>query len=201
MAATISSDIRALVDSFVDDLSALIRTEAFGSIQQLLGGEIPVPFAPARRGRPAKAGKKRGRPDGSGKRAKSGKRVRRSPEDLDAMAASVHDFVRANPGSSSEAISKGVGIPSKELKRPMQMLLANGKIRMEGQKRGATYHAGAGRATKKKRAGKKTGRRRGAKKRGAKRAAKKATRRTGGKKRARKAGKKTGGKTTTRKAA
>ncbi len=186
MAATSSSDVRALVDSFVDDLSGLIRAEALGSIQQLLGGEVPVPFAPARRGRP-RAGKKRGRPVGSGKRAKSGKRVRRSAEDLDAMAASIHDYVRSNPGLGSEAISQGVGIPSKELKRPMQMLLASGRIRMEGQKRGATYHAGGGRGTKKKR--------------GAKRAGKKATRRKGGKKRARKAGRKTGRQATARKTA
>ncbi len=180
-----SSDVRALVDSFVDDLSALIRAEAVDSIHRMLGGgEVPIPFdAFARRTRPAKAGKKRGRPVGSGKRAKAGKRVRRSAEDLDAMAASIHDYVRANPGFGSEAISQGVGIPSKELKRPMQMLLANGKIRMEGQKRGATYHAGAGRGTKKKRGAKKAGRRRG------------------GKKRTRKTAKKTGRKTTTKKAA
>ncbi len=81
--------------------------------------------------------------------ASGGERVRRSAEDLDALAASVHAEVQSNPGLRVEEISAAIGVPSKELKRPVQMLLADGKLRTEGQKRGTQYFAagsGAGRS-------------------------------------------------------
>lgn len=140
----LDATIRASVDAFVDELTEIIRQAALESVREALAAE----GAPARRGpgRPRKASSMAAaRPA-----RKSGKRIRRSIEDLEKMAKSILAFVKANPGCGIVDISKAMRTPNKDLKRPIQMLIAEKKLRTEGQKRGTTYHAGAARGGKKK---------------------------------------------------
>jgi hypothetical protein len=171
-------DIRTLVDQFVSDLSARVREQALDSVRAALGDSA----APRRRGRgrPRKAAKRGpGRPPkaarrGPGRPPKAGRRARRSSADLEATAAKVLAYVRSNAGQRLEEIGKGLRTATAGLKRPIQVLVAEGKLRTEGQKRGTRYFAGgrgkanaakkAGRrAAKRGKAGKARGRRRGAK--------------------------------------
>jgi len=186
MPTTQDRDLRERVDAFVNDLSELIRQAALDAVQSALGDD----GAPVRRGpgRPRKAtkkaaGRKPGRPRKS-VAATAGKRIRRTAEDLEALASDILGYVRKLPGEGVEAISRGIGVASKELKRPIQALLAEGKLRTEGQRRGTTYYAGGGRTAKK----------------ATRKAKKKATRRTT-KKFTRKTSKKAGRKKAKRKAA
>lgn len=149
-------ELRARVDAFVADLSETIRQAALESVRQALGGGAS---APAPRGRkPAKAAGRKA----PARRAKKGGRVRRSAEDLGQLSTSFLTYVRGNPGQRLEQIGTGMGVDTKELKRPVQLLLADGAIRTEGQRRGTKYFAG-GRA-KVAKAGRKAGKRKGAKK-------------------------------------
>ena len=91
----------------------------------------------------------------------SKKRGRRSAEDLEKTAARILAYVKTHPGKGVTAIAKALRRSSKDLKRPVQMLLAAKKIRTEGQRRGTTYFAGAGGGTRKKAAKRKTGKKRG----------------------------------------
>ncbi len=172
MAATANSDLRARVDAFVVDLTAAIRQSALEAVRSALdlNGASPAP-----RGRPAKAGKRTTR---KARPSKKGGRIRRTTEDLDAMGAAITDHVQVNPGARLEQISSAIGEPSKDLKRPIQILLAAGRLRTEGKKRGTMYFASSGRATKKKRTARKQANRRKAGKKRAKRTAKRATRKT-----------------------
>jgi hypothetical protein len=88
--------------------------------------------------------------------ASKGERVRRSTEDLEELAASIRAHVQANPGARLEEISADIDVPSKDLKRPVQLLLGNGELRTEGQKRGTRYFLGSGEVAAKSRPANKT---------------------------------------------
>jgi hypothetical protein len=126
--------IQERVDAFAQELSALIRQAAVESVEQALSGAA----APVRKkagGRPArKATAKKARTKGAG-----GKRIRRSPEELEALAGTVTGFLKKNPESSLEEISAGVEIPSAELKKPIADMLAAKALKKKGQKRGTRY--------------------------------------------------------------
>lgn len=165
--STIENDVRARVDEFVDELTLLIRRAALEAVHEALaGGSLP---AAPRRGRPA------GRKAKTGGRKKTarksgGKRIRRTAEDLADLASGLVDYIRAHPGERLENISAALGATSKELRRPVQMLLAEGKLRTEGQRRGTTYFVGSGGkgAPKKKAGGRKAKRKTSKKKRSTK---------------------------------
>ena len=179
MNTLLDTDIRARVDAFVADLSVLIHQAALGAVQEALGGAP----APARRGpgRPRKAATngRRKAPGRKAKATKAGGRLRRSAEDLDALAGTVLSHIRSNPGQRLEEIGVAMGSPTSELKRPISKLMEAGSLRTEGQRRGTKYFAGRGGKRKTtKAAARKAGKKRGTRK--------KAGRRKGGRKRTKK---------------
>jgi hypothetical protein len=157
----LGSGLRARVDAFVADLSQLIREEALDAVRQALGASAaPAP----RRTRKAAPVARKGRG-----------RSRRSSADLESLASALQSHVKSNPGQRLEQIGAAMGIDTKELKRPVQLLLGAGSLRTEGQRRGTKYFAGGGsrrgsKARGSKRGRRKTARRKAGKRRGARRA-------------------------------
>jgi len=149
---SIEAQIQERVSAFVEELGGLVRQAALEAVQEVLAGEAPA--APSRRtgGRKKKAARK-GAPSKS--KAAGGKRIRRSAADLKAISGDIIAFVKANQGSGAGAIAKGLGVATKELKRPVDELLEGKKLRKEGERRATKYFVGAGRrrakATSKKR--------------------------------------------------
>lgn len=134
----IDSELRARVESFVADLSEIIRRSALESVREALGAEGAAPVRAARRvARTAKAA-------GAPRKSARGGRVRRSSADLERLSADFLSYVKAHSGERLEQIGIGMGVPTKELKRPVQLLLEAGQVRTEGQRRGTRYFAGAG---------------------------------------------------------
>ncbi|MBM3978404.1 MAG: hypothetical protein FJ299_15625 [Planctomycetes bacterium] len=123
------NDLRARVDAFVADLAVLIRQSALEAVQEALGaGAAP------RRGP--------GRPRGSGKApkaARGGKRAKRDPQAVLAMADKVHGIVKAKPGQSVEQIGKALRMPTKALTLPIRKLLEAKRVKTKGQRRGTRY--------------------------------------------------------------
>jgi len=109
-------------------MQELVRQSALEAVQEALGA----------------AGTATPRRNSARASAAAGKRVRRSADGLAQIGASILDYVRANPGEGVEVISAALGMTSKELRRPIQMLIADGKLKTKGQKRGTTYFAGRG---------------------------------------------------------
>jgi len=176
------------VDAFVQDLSDLIRQAALEAVQEALGGDLP---APPRVGR-KQARRKRTRRKQATRRAAATpaaggrrKRIRRSAEDLSRMAEQVLAHVRANPGERLELIGAALEESTKDLRRPVQQLLADGELRTEGQRRGTTYFAtggGSARAARKATRRKKASRKKATRKKATR---KKATRKQATRKKAR----------------
>jgi hypothetical protein len=135
--STLDTDLRSRIDSFLNELSALVKKTALDSVHAALGNGV----APTRR-RP-------GRPRGTAtaKRPAATADGKRTPEQVQADAERIASYVRANPGSRLEQIAAGLGTGSQELKLPVIKLLAARTLRKTGQKRGTQYFAGGG-ATK-----------------------------------------------------
>ena len=125
----IDDELRARIDAFIEDISELVRAQAVEAVGKALGGEIPVPLS-----RPKGGGKAQ-----SSSPKKSGKRIRRSPEDLEKLADTIMKYVEKHEGCRMEALSAGLGMPAKDVRRPLQILLEEGTLKTKGQKRGTQY--------------------------------------------------------------
>lgn len=67
------------------------------------------------------------------------RRGRRAGGAIDEETLLAH--VRAHPGQRGEQISQALGLDTKALRPVMKRLIAAGKVRTEGQRRGMTYSA------------------------------------------------------------
>jgi hypothetical protein len=137
-------EIHDRINNFLGELSSLVRRAALEAVHEALG----TGAAPAKRGPGRPRGSVRrgpGRPRKAGPVARAGKRVRRSAEDLEAIAVRVLAHVKANAGHRLEEIGRALKTDTAILKRPISNLLAARQLRTEGQKRGTKYFAGGGR--------------------------------------------------------
>ena len=76
--------------------------------------------------------------NGSAARASGG---RRSSTDVEQVGASLLAYVRNNPGQRGEDIAEAMGTDSKTIRLPMKKLIAEGKVRTKGERRGMRYYA------------------------------------------------------------
>jgi hypothetical protein len=126
----IERQIRQRIESFVAELSGLIRRTALDSVRQALsGGRLTS-------GRDAAIS--RSRPKGA----------KRSAAEIQSTARAVINWVRRNPGRGVEHIARGLGSSTKDLVLPIKKLLSEKKLSSQGQKRATKYFAGAKRAKK-----------------------------------------------------
>jgi hypothetical protein len=132
MPTHLDTEIQSRIQSFLDELSGLVKAQALEAVHEALGGTA----APARRGpgRPRKVSMRPGR-----KPRAMGKRVRRSPADLAQLQATVLAAVRAKQGQRLEEIGKALKTDTAVLKRPVAMLVASKKLKTQGKKRGTKY--------------------------------------------------------------
>lgn len=155
--ADIDRQIRDRINSFVYELTELLRRSALDTISDALRGNAA-----------ATAGKLGGQRAGRGKAtavARRGHGGKRSADEIEAMAGNVVQYVKANPGKGVEQISQALGVPSRDLTLPIRKLVGTGKLSTQGHKRATKYfppgepaspRAGRGR---KKKAAKRGGRR------------------------------------------
>ena len=131
----LDTEIQSRISSFLDELSMLVKRQALEAVHEALGEAA----GPARRGpgRPRTVSMRPGRKPRM--MARGGKRVRRSPEDLAKLQASLMSQIRSKKGQRLEEIGKALKTDTTVLKRPIAMLLAAKKVRTEGKKRGTKY--------------------------------------------------------------
>lgn len=129
MPLNINQQIESSIQSFVAELTTLVKAAAVESVSSALGGQA----ASTRRGpgRPRGSGAK---PSG-GKPARRARKGRRSSGDLEATAAKFLAHVKANDGQRLEEIGRALKMDTADLKRPAQVLLAAKAVRTTGAKR------------------------------------------------------------------
>lgn len=128
--------IQQTIEIFVQDLRSLLSQAARERLISVLGGEK----APAARSSGQSSTRTTQRPP------KSGRRVRRSAEQLGEVQERVLTVLAKTPGLTSEQLQEAVGMEKHELQRPLQLLRDEHKIRTTGQKRAMRYFPGAGKA-------------------------------------------------------
>ena len=122
------TEIRSKVDSFVSEISDMLRTAALGSVSMALGVEELPRQRTARRGP--------GRPPAA---KVGGPRGKRSSQDVEALGQKVLSHVRSNPGQRLEEIGRALKRDTSGLKLPVSKLMAAKKLKTTGQKRGTKY--------------------------------------------------------------
>ncbi len=146
--------IQAHVASFVRDLTAMIRESALETVRAALGEAVTKKRGP---GRPRGSRSTKAKAKATTRRRK-GKRIRRSTEDVEALGARILAHLKANPGQGVTEIARALRRTSKDLKLPIQKLLADKKLKTKGERRGTKYFAGGRGPTRKTAAQKKAAR-------------------------------------------
>ena len=137
------AQLRALVDQFVEDISSLVRESALEAVEEVLGqAQGRAARAPRPAGKPKAASRSKAR------RAKGGRRIRRSPEQMEEIGNAVLKYVKANPGQRLEEIGVGMETDTHDLKRPIFLLIEAGALKTTGQKRGTKYFIGSSKKKK-----------------------------------------------------
>jgi hypothetical protein len=138
----IQSKIQAASNQFVAEIVAVF-SEAFASVASDLAVKAP---AKAKTAAIKHAGKSTAKAPAkpvaakTAKPAKPGKRIRRSEDQLVADGEKVVKLLASNKkGLRVEQINKMLGASTSKLARPILMLLAEGKIRKEGERRATVY--------------------------------------------------------------
>jgi len=129
---TTNQKIRALVDDFVEKLSAEIRSSAVESVQAALkglgggGASAGVHRGPSASASPAGA---------KPRRKRRNKRMTGSVSTESLLAA-----IRAHNGERTEVIANDLGVSSKVFKPQLDELIAAGTVKRKGKARGSTLH-------------------------------------------------------------
>jgi hypothetical protein len=131
----VSEQVRSRVESFVAELSDLIRRSAMETVQQALAGGDEAP----RRGRRGAVGGRRGGAVVARATRARAKGAKRSPDELEKLTGQLLSYVKSNPGQRIEQIADGMGTSTKELNLPAKKLLGTKSIKTRGHKRATQY--------------------------------------------------------------
>ena len=122
----LQNQVNARVEAFVAEITELARAAAYEALSSALeqghmvGGRSAAVMLGGRRG------------------------GKRTADEIAQMADAFMAHVTANPGQRMEHIAKELGLATPELTLPVKKLLADGKIRVEGQKRATQYYPWSG---------------------------------------------------------
>ena len=132
------TEITRVVQGFVAQITDLARRAAIDTLESALKGSIGG--RGARGGSPSFGSAGRGR----------GKGIKRTSDELEDLSDKFVEYVKGNPGLRIEQINKTLGTSTKDLQLPIRKLIAEGVVKVKGQKRSTQYFPGAERKRSKK---------------------------------------------------
>src|SRR5262249_20617561 len=121
-------DIRSRIDTFLSELSLLVKCQALEAVHEALGEATAPRRGPGRPRLTAKPGR---RPKRLATRFKRGKRIRRSSEQIAAIGQRVLAQVRSKSGQRLEEIGRALKTDTAILKKPIADLLKARKLKTQ----------------------------------------------------------------------
>ena len=112
--------INQRIEEFVADITQLAREHAVKTLADALGGST-------RGVRPRRAS------------VKNGSRRKRGQAELDELGQTLLEHIASEPGRKITDLAAELGMTPKELALPARRLIAEKKVRTEGQKRSTAY--------------------------------------------------------------
>ncbi len=148
MSNSLRDSIAQLATNFVTEVLAAVRGASLEDLASETGrvgrpAARPVGRPPGRRpaapaaAAAAPAAAKPGRKKG-GKKG----RIRRSASDIAGVIEKIVGLLRSSPGLRAEEIRSKLGLANNEIPRPIQLALAEGKLKKTGEKRATRYFVG-----------------------------------------------------------
>ena len=131
MAQTFQQALDGLVGMFQTDVEHLVRTHAINLLGQGLTAAGVKHAKPTAKASSVKAS--------SVKKSTPG--AKRDPVAIEALKLKFIAHVKATPGQRIEQINKVLKVPTKDLRLPIEKAIADGSIKVKGEKRATTYHA------------------------------------------------------------
>ena len=132
--------IQVRIETFVEELSALVKQAALESVSQALTGSRAAGrgVSVRVRGRDSKATAGVGR----GARQRPGPRgPKRSPEALARLQTALLEEIQLNPGQRMEQLGDSLRVQTKDLDLVVKKLLAAKRVKKKGRTRATTYFA------------------------------------------------------------
>lgn len=118
-------ELAAAIESLVSVYMDQVRTVAQGAVERSLSGSRThrdrLKPAPRRRSAPSTPSK------------------RRTAAEVDDLCAELCKLVRARPGESLAVLAEEMSVPASTLKRPMNQLRSQGRVRTVGQRHLTRY--------------------------------------------------------------
>ncbi len=128
-----ANEVERLVREFTSKLESVIRAQVVAEIDAVVRSAVHGVAGARSVGRTAARGALKvtaARSDG-----------KRTPEEIEKIAAKLLAYIGAHPGQRSEQIADATGLATKELSLPIRRLLEDKKIKAAGKARGTTYTA------------------------------------------------------------
>lgn len=135
---TKQTEIRALVDDFVNSLDRLIRQAVWETAQEALGFGAGGPSSGTRPSAP-KAATTSAAPTAPALPSKRGARQKRDPADTAKLTERLLAAITAKPGQRMEHLKKQLGVDKPDLLIPVARLLDGKKVRRTGETRATQY--------------------------------------------------------------
>jgi hypothetical protein len=130
----LQTEINQRIDAFVAEITELARRQALETMADAIGG----------RALGAVGGRRKASGTIAPARAARAKGEKRPAAEIAATVDRLLGAVGSEPGMRIEQIARAMGSATRELTLPMRKLIADGRVRSEGERRATRYFPGSG---------------------------------------------------------
>ena len=137
----LDQQIKERIQSFVSQLTYLVKQSAVESVKNALGGGA-VRKGAARAKQETEGGDTASRGRSAGKKGRRGRKgAKRSRRQLVNISGKLLEQIKSNPGQRIEQVAAALNMGTRQLALPVKKLIAEKKISKKGEKRATTYFA------------------------------------------------------------
>jgi hypothetical protein len=124
---TLTADLQAEVETFVERITKIIQRDTLETLSEAIRAEQALDGKKTTRKSPRAV-------------SSSGRKAKRSPEELEALGKALLKEITKNPGRRMEEIAEAMDVTTKDLVLPVRKLWDEKQIKAKGAKRATKYY-------------------------------------------------------------